>query len=118
MRKFYIKKNIFSNGEESSRISNILSSNEKLLDEIDENVRMWFLERNNKSLWAAAIDEGKVLNPKEKSSIDSEIDLKHLVIVTQVDAESSEIFYGNANDDLSDFVKAVLENVKSIYPKH
>ena len=115
MRQVYISEKSLSNKDE---ISNIISEHAQILKEIDNNIRMWVVERSCKNLWDVAINEGKVINPEDNSTIQPEDEVKHLVLVKNVDSKSEEILFGNTKEQFLGFFQTVLKDVSKKYPNH
>lgn len=89
-----------------------------LLDEIDEQVRVWIVNKSNNCLWELAIDEGKVINPSSENPINNGSEVKQIIVVSKIGDDNSQTLYGSTDSDVNDFVKSVLESLKNVYPRH
>ncbi|MGI9535330.1 MAG: hypothetical protein ACR2NW_10310, partial [Thermodesulfobacteriota bacterium] len=96
----------------------LCSKNKVLLDKIDEMVRVWIINKDNSSLWELAIDEGKVINPMDEKPISNGSDVKQIIVVSRIGDGDDQVLYGSNDCDVNDFVKNVLENLTSVYPRH
>lgn len=115
MRQVYISEKSLSNKDE---ISNTISEHAQILKEIDNNVRMWVVERRCKNLWDVAINEGKVINPEDNSTIQPEDEVKHLVLVKNVNSKGEEILFGNTKEHFFDFFQTALNDISERYPSY
>ena len=115
MRQVYISEKNLTNKDE---IENVIAEHSQILKEIDNNVRMWVVERKCKNLWDIALNEGKVIDPSDKSAIKPDADVKHIVLVTSTNSQEKEIVFGNKEEKFIDFFQTVLKDVSSRYPNH
>jgi len=104
---------------ESKTVGNELcDKNKSLLDLIDEDVRIWIVNKNNNCLWDLAIDEGRVINPDSKMPICDGSDVKQIIVVAKIGDENTQALYGTTDSNLNIFVKNVLESLTNVYPRH
>ena len=104
---------------ESKTVGNDLCEmNRELLDMIDENVRVWIVNKSNNCLWELAIDEGRVINPVTENPFENKTEVKQIIVVAKIGEEDTQVLYGSSDSDINGFVKSVLENLKSVYPRH
>ena len=89
-----------------------------LLDEIDEMVRVWIINKSNSRLWELAIDEGRVINPSNEKPINNGSDVKQIIVVSKVGEEETQVLYGSTDNDINGFVEKTLQNLTTVYPRH
>ena len=104
---------------ESRTVGNDLcEKNRELLDMIDENVRVWIVNKSSNCLWELAIDEGRVINPVTEDPFTKKAEVKQIIVVSKIGEENTQVLYGSSESDINSFVKYVLESLKNIYPRH
>ena len=96
----------------------LCEKNKVLLNNIDENIRVWIVNKNNNCLWELAIDEGRVYEPGNKKPLPEGSDVKQIIVVSKIGDDDKQELYGTTNNDTNDFVRNVLESLKEIYPRH
>ena len=96
----------------------LCEQNRSLLDMIDEDVRVWIVNKENNCLWELAIDEGRVINPDNKEPFSNGSEVKQIIIVSKIGEENTQALYGSMDNNVNNFVQDVLESLTDVYPRH
>jgi len=118
--------NLFMPGEsfefedEREITTEIQSKFSRLLREIDHNVTITIIGRNNKDFWddqiTVPLSRNMILNPTNEKPIERSHDITHLAVVTTKIEKERGYLYGNIGSSLSDFVRAVIFKTMIKFP--
>jgi len=120
MAKLFMPAESFEFEDEREITTEIESKFSRLLKEIDRNVTITIIGRNDKDFWddqvTVPLSTSMILNPKNEKPVEPSDDITHLAVVTSKLEPDRGYLYGNTGSSLSDFARAVIFKTMIKFP--
>ncbi|MGH7890443.1 MAG: hypothetical protein ACRENF_07840 [Thermodesulfobacteriota bacterium] len=120
MANLFMPADSFEFEDEREITTQIESKFSRLLKEIDANVMITIIGRNNTDFWdgqvTVPLSRNMILNPKNEKPVEPTQDITHLAVVTTKVEQQQGYLYGNTGSSLPDFVRAVIFKTMIKFP--
>ncbi len=120
MANLFMPTDSFEFEDEREITTEIESKFSRLLKEIDPNVTITIIGKNNRDFWdsqiAVPLSRDMILNPKNEKPVEPTDDITHVAVVTTKVEQERGYLYGNTDSSLPDFVRAVIFKTMIKFP--
>ena len=123
MIKLLMPPHSFETKEEVKQIPVIISKLSDLMEQVDDDVEIWVIGNStrDREFWVRRVDslfkKRLVLNPYDNRPVNPHRILTHLATVVVKLGDEKEYIYGNTEDTLFEFVRAVILRAIQMYPR-